>query len=414
MVPYPQCYGLQYCHLFIPRSQRMNLHIVRTFCSPGPKGPETKTATKMVIVFFHRMTNLGKILGRNSLKRISTTAKSWWDRYEEFVGLNEVRDAQGKVTEAEKVFMVARGIVRSARENVEAQQIKLKEVRDRLDRVSREDTQYLELATLEHRLLQEEKRYRTAYLSAEESEREKFSLFSAAVRESHEKERTRAEKTKNWSIIGSVLGAIIGVLGSTYINRVRLHELKALVLEAQKGPVSLQEAIKEQASSHYTQQKDFSELIATLRNMLKTGIGTSQEMKEGVSMDKEGTSASLKTDSLLVSLKEHLNYSKQVSSSLGCLQQQLSTLEESVRQVTHEVQNVKHAVHSRPVERMMLGSSAEVKDQAFAVQDMILELCDVERRLETQIKRNSIFSTAFTCTVFAATLPVLYILLKGN
>lgn len=50
--------------------------------------------------------------------------------------------------------MVARGIVREARENVEAQQIKLKEIRDRLDRVSRDDTQYLELATLEHRLLQ--------------------------------------------------------------------------------------------------------------------------------------------------------------------------------------------------------------------------------------------------------------------
>lgn len=50
--------------------------------------------------------------------------------------------------------MIARGIVREARENVEAQQIKLKEIRDRLDRVSRDDTQYLELATLEHRLLQ--------------------------------------------------------------------------------------------------------------------------------------------------------------------------------------------------------------------------------------------------------------------
>lgn len=71
--------------------------------------------------------------------------------------------------------------------------------------------------------LQEERRLRTAYQSGEGSEREKFALFSAAVRESHEKERTRAERTKNWSIIGSVLGALIGVMGSTYINRVRLQ-----------------------------------------------------------------------------------------------------------------------------------------------------------------------------------------------
>lgn len=50
--------------------------------------------------------------------------------------------------------MVARGLVREAREHLEAQQAKLKEVRDRLDRISREDSQYLELATLEHRMLQ--------------------------------------------------------------------------------------------------------------------------------------------------------------------------------------------------------------------------------------------------------------------
>lgn len=71
--------------------------------------------------------------------------------------------------------------------------------------------------------MQEERRLRTAYENAEGAEREKFALFSAAVRESHEKERTRAERTKNWSIIGSVLGALIGVMGSTYVNRVRLQ-----------------------------------------------------------------------------------------------------------------------------------------------------------------------------------------------
>lgn len=56
--------------------------------------------------------------------------------------------------QAEKRFMVTRGIVREARETWEAQQQKLKEIRDRLDRVSRDDTQYLELATQEHKLLQ--------------------------------------------------------------------------------------------------------------------------------------------------------------------------------------------------------------------------------------------------------------------
>ncbi|KFV71421.1 Coiled-coil domain-containing protein 51, partial [Dryobates pubescens] len=389
-----------------------NVHIVRTYCSSAPKRPEAKSAVEVATALFHRLTEAGTVLGKNSLQKMSATCKSWWDRYEEFVGINEVREAQGKVTEAENVFMVARGIVREARESVEAQQIKLKEIRDRLDRVSRDDTQYLELATLEHRLLQEEKRYRAAYLNAEESEREKFALFSAAVRESHEKERTRAEKTKNWSIIGSVLGAIIGVLGSTYVNRVRLQELKVLVLEAQKGPINLQEAIKEQASSYYSQQKDLGDVIADLKNVLQTR--TSQEIKGGTLLTREEKSNSMKIDSLLIPLNEQLNYTKQVSSCLGSLQQQLSGLQESIVQVIGEVQAVKAAVRSRPMERVTPKSSAEGKSQASAMRDVILELCDTEQRLETQIKRNSIYSTAVTCAVFAVTLPVLYVILKGN
>lgn len=56
--------------------------------------------------------------------------------------------------QAEAAFMVARGIVREAHASLEALQGRLKEVRDRLDRVSREEAHYLELATLEHKLLQ--------------------------------------------------------------------------------------------------------------------------------------------------------------------------------------------------------------------------------------------------------------------
>ncbi|XP_010009266.1 PREDICTED: coiled-coil domain-containing protein 51 [Nestor notabilis] len=403
--------GLQYHHSLIKWSPKMNVHIVRTYGSSAPKRPEAKSALEVASALLNRLTEAGAVMGKNSLQKMSATCKSWWDRYEEFVGINEVREAQGKVTEAENVFMIARGIVREARENVEAQQIKLKEIRDRLDRVSRDDTQYLELATLEHRLLQEEKRYRAAYLNAEESEREKFSLFSAAVRESHEKERTRAEKTKNWSIIGSVLGAIIGVLGSTYVNRVRLQELKVLVLEAQKGPMNLQEAIKEQASSHSLQQKDLSDVIADLKSVLQTR--TSQELKEGALLTKD-KGDSINIDALLIPLNEQLNYTKQVSSCLGSLEQQFRSLQESVVQMVSEMQSVKLAVHARTTERAMPRSSAEGKGQASAVRDVILELCDTERRLEAQIKRNSIYSTALTCAVFAITLPVLYIILKGN
>jgi hypothetical protein len=57
------------------------------------------------------------------------------------------------------------------------------------------------------------------YQFYEKGERECFSLLSNAVRDSHEKERAQAEKTKYWSILGSILGTCIGILGTTINNR---------------------------------------------------------------------------------------------------------------------------------------------------------------------------------------------------
>ncbi|XP_043832435.1 mitochondrial potassium channel isoform X2 [Dromiciops gliroides] len=359
---------------------------------------------------------MGRALGQNFQQRISSVAKSWWDSYEEFVGINEVREAQGNVTEAEKEFMVARGIVRKARDDLETHQARLKEIRDRLDRVSREDTQYLELATLEHRLLQEEKRLRIAYVNAEESEREKFSLFSAAVRESHEKERTRTEKTKNWSIIGSVLGAVIGVAGSTYVNRVRLQELKTLLLEAQAGPMSLQEAIKEQASSHSMQNKDLSDVIEELRSLVHTGMRVSSGAQEDAASIGEGLMSHKDTYLLSASLKEQLSHSQQVRSRLESLQEQLTDLDKKFSQMVAEVQLVKATARSQLLEQAdqaLLDSPLDSR-QSLVAQGMILELSDMEQRLEAQVNRNSVYSTVLTCTMFAATLPVLYILFRAN
>ncbi|KAM5292506.1 mitochondrial potassium channel [Ctenodactylus gundi] len=382
-----------------------DLFMTRTLCSPGPSPPGEKRSEAAAFGLYHRLPALGRALGRSLQQQLASTAKTWWNRYEEFVGLLEVREAQGNVTEAEKVFMVARGLVRGAREDLEVQQAKLKEVRDRLDRVSREDNQYLELATLEHRMLQEEKRLRMAYVRAEESEREKFSLFSAAVRESHEKERARAERTKNWSLIGSVLGALIGVAGSTYVNRVRLQELKALLLEAQKGPASLQEAIREQASSYSVQQKDLHDLVVDLKGLVHAGQGQGSGSPASTSYSQDRD-----IDVLSATLKEQLSHSRQVHSCLEGLQQQLEGLDKAFSQMAGVVQLAKATAHPGPgePEDRILSSSL------LAQGSVILALSDMEQRLEAQVNRNTIYSTLVTCVTFVATLPVLYMLFKAS
>ncbi|KAG9483541.1 hypothetical protein GDO78_009450 [Eleutherodactylus coqui] len=393
-------------------TQRIKLLSVRTLCSSAPKPPDVRPPPESSAVTpLQRWMETGKTVGQNSMQKASATAKNWWDRYEEFAGLVEVREAQGKVAEAEKDFMVARGIVREARENVESQQLKLKEVRDRLDRVSRDDVQYLELATLEHKLLQEEKRLRTSYINAEDSEREKFALFSASVRESHEKERARAERTKNWSIIGSILGAIIGVMGSTYINRVRLQELKTLLLEAQKGPISLQEAIHEHASVHQSQQKDLGDLIVALRSMVPAALPPCQDPQSGDLGSQVLSSGSV--NQVLAAIKEHMEYTKETGKNLEGLEQKYEDLDKSLDKIATEMQNAKSKVSLKTPAGSVFGVSGAGGPEG-SLQNVILELSDVEERLGYQINRNSIYSTALTCAALAISFPILYVLLRGN
>lgn len=252
---------------------------------------------------------------------------------------------------------------------------------------------------------QEEKRLRIAYLRAEDSEREKFSLFSAAVRESHEKERTRAERTKNWSLIGSVLGALIGVAGSTYVNRVRLQELKALLLEAQKGPASLQEAIREQASSYSLQQKDLQDLMMDLRGLVHVGQGQGSGSPTGPS-----SSQGKDIDGLSAAVKEQLSHSRQVYSCLEGLREQLDGLEKTCSQMARVVQLAEAPALPgvvQPVDGALPSSLLEHGS-------VILALSEMEQRLEAQANRNAISSTLVTCVTFMATLPLLYMLFKTS
>ncbi|MCJ8744512.1 hypothetical protein PDJAM_G00119560 [Pangasius djambal] len=389
------------------RIQRNGFSINRTFCSQKSPPDKSVAAQEQTL---KNMAELGKQWGQNTLKTVAATANYWWEKYEEFVGLNEVRYAQSKVTEAEKAFMVARGMVREAHESLEALQMRLKEVRDRLDRVSREEAHYLELATLEHKLLQEERRLKTAYENAEEGEREKFALFSAGVRESHEKERARAERTKNWSIIGSVLGAIIGVMGSTYINRVRLQELKSLLLEAQKGPVSLQEAIKVQAISHKSQQEELQGLIDTLK---LTITNRADEKTISVPLAAQSAISPSKPSMSEEAIKEMLLHSQRAQSLVEDLKPQMEKIRQNLGKMATELQAVKKSVSDRPAEKSFI----QTKDTPLLVcetESIIQGLDQTEKRLEAQINRSTLYNTILTYTAFALSMPVLYIIFKGT
>ncbi|CAB1353211.1 unnamed protein product [Coregonus sp. 'balchen'] len=414
----PWCHGTSCLYRFhVPWTVRGTVYFSRTYSTQQQKPPTNhdqadKPAVPIqehAIATIQNLTDLGKQWGQKSVstasqwrqKSMSTasnTVNYWWKRYEEFVGLNEVRDAQSKVTE-----------------------VRLKEVRDRLDRVSREEAHYLELATLEHKLLQEERRLRTAYENAEGAEREKFALFSAGVRESHEKERTRTERTKNWSVIGSVLGAFIGVMGSTYVNRVRLQELKTLLLEAQKGPVSLQEAIKVQASMHKIQQEELRGLIDTLRVTLQHRAAQAEKEKNV----KKPVAAPVPVPEPIVVppppqpseavLKEILLYIQKAQSLIEGLQPQLGQLEQGVGKVESELLEVKNLIETYHSEEKPPVVISQQDSQMFVceTESVMQGLDQTEKRLEAQINQTTMYNTVLAYIALAVTVPALYVLFRG-
>ncbi|KAI4800231.1 hypothetical protein KUCAC02_013412 [Chaenocephalus aceratus] len=346
---------------------------------------------------------LGHQWGQRSAQAASSSLNYWWERYEEFVGINEVRVAQTRVNEAESAFMVSRGMVREAHGSLEVLQVRLKEVRDRLDRVSREEAHYLELATQEHRLLQgelnEERRLRTAYENAEGSEREKFALFSAGVRASHEKERTRAERTKNWSIIGSVLGALIGVMGSTYINRVRLQELKNLLLEAQKGPESLQEALKVQAGNHRLQQDEFRSLIDTPETRSERRF-LSAGRRPPAGQQTHNIRPSLRP---LSALKELHVSSKRTETLLEKMLPQLGSMEEGMGRM-----------EGRMMVLLLETNKGNGEKGPMESEVLVRRLEETQRTLGERIRTNNVYNAVFTFSATAITVATVYLLLRGS
>lgn len=188
--------------------------------------------------------------------------------------------------------------------------------------------------------------------------------------------------------------------------------MKTLLLEAQKGPVSLQEAIHEHASVHQSQQKDLGDLIIALRNMVPTNLPPSRDPQMGDLGSLASSSGSV--DQVLSTIKEHMANTEEKEKNLETLLQNYGNLEKSLGKIATDMQNVKSMVSLKRTEGSVISSVPGEGGLEGPLQNFILELSDTEQRLGSQINRNSIYSTALTCTVLAISFPILYILLKGN
>ena len=262
-------------------------------------------------------------------------------------------------------------------------QSQLKQISMDLDKVQRGDERYLKLLTQEHTIIKEETVLATQLENFEEEEKLLFSELSSAVRESHEKERARSDRTKYWSIIGSAIGAMIGILGTSINNYLRMRELRGLVQDSSNEGIRLDVAkVSESVQSHHMQL-----------------LGYLQELKTMYGMTPENPQPLEKGD-----------HSVNPSS--------IANIEEQTQSIYRELQKQDDILQKELGEmKSILGiTKAENSDGNVVYVGPELEgiLESHNKNIETKIKMNALWTTTLIYGAFALTLPVLYGIFKGG
>lgn len=114
---------------------------------------------------------------------------------------------------AEQIFINSQSERRAYSDRLMKIQSDLTSIRLEMEKFPRSDDRYLELFQKEHNLIKEEKLVQHQLKQHENQERQLFASFQLALRQSQEKEKMRVERTKYWSLIGSIVGTLLGIIG---------------------------------------------------------------------------------------------------------------------------------------------------------------------------------------------------------
>ncbi|KAF7634874.1 hypothetical protein Mgra_00005766 [Meloidogyne graminicola] len=154
--------------------------------------------------------------------------------YEQFIGLSEVHIARNEVNQCESNLYKAQQARREKQSEIKILQNRLKDIHSELDRTLRGEDKYLRLITEEHTAMKQEREMLNIYEELENKEREAFNILSNKVRVSHEREREREERTKYWSLTGSLVGALLGIIGTTLATELRMRHIREMIPSGQE------------------------------------------------------------------------------------------------------------------------------------------------------------------------------------
>lgn len=307
--------------------------------------------------------------------------------YEDVVGLTEVKAAQTKVLEAEQKFVATQEQRREKQQRILQLQNQLKEIHAELDKTNRGEDRYLTLITQEHAIIKEERSMLEQFKNLEKAERDYFASLSLALRESHEKERAQGERTKYWSIIGSVCGAVLGIVGATVNNRIRLNQLRDLVERSSSQP-EVQRLVFSLSDEFQRHRDQILEFVADVRQLLGAApVVAATVPSEAVAADKADSDLELQMREVVVLVREQRKLLERETRDIKALLAAGAALDE-------EGEGRRAAVY--------IGED---------VRDIV---ADSQRQLEWKMKVNSLAMVALVYGALAVTVPLLAAFFKGS
>ncbi|XP_055541596.1 mitochondrial potassium channel-like [Wyeomyia smithii] len=207
--------------------------------------------------------------------------------YDDFSGMSEVKIAQNKVIEIQNQLQLVQERRRHILLELTLIRKQLQDIHIDLHKAVRGEHRYVELIKEEFDVIAREKEKNQIFQIVDQEERELFTHLTSAVKTSHEKERTQANNVKYWSIIGSCVGALLGIIATSinyYYRNTQFEAIKQTTGESVSRLAQVQNELSDFGSSleyirQYVQTRQLEDdrerrLKAVREPTLKEGWGS--------------------------------------------------------------------------------------------------------------------------------------------
>lgn len=182
---------------------------------------------------------------------------SWVNRkYERLTGIDAIRKIQDKVLEADQKFREVAEKRRLCQDQIDVHILSLRSIMDKLESTPRESDRYIDLRTAEHNLQKELEELKFQLKQLKQREQSSLDSFSILLRQNHELERLRQERSKYWQIISVTISLIGGILAlftqkvynTKYTTAAVLHRLELLESQVDTRFKELENQVNNQIS----------------------------------------------------------------------------------------------------------------------------------------------------------------------